>query len=71
MNARQSEFDFFSGLEGFNEIFSLNESIANSILGDTGVGGVLGFATDPERASESLEKSLGGVTGVPGRSNAV
>ena len=71
VQASQTQFDFFSGLEGFNEIFSLNESIANSILGDTGVGGVLGFAADPERLSEGLEKSLGGVTGVPSRSNAV
>jgi len=71
VQASQTQFDFFSGLEGFNEIFTLNESIANSILGDTGVGGVLGFTTDPERAAESFEKSLGAVTGVPSRSNAV
>lgn len=71
--ARQNEtqFDFFSGLEGFNEIFSLNESIANSILGDTGVGGVLGFSTDPQRAEENLEKSLGSITGIPSRSSAI
>lgn len=71
VNARQSEFDFFSGLQGFDEIFSLNESISNSILGDAGTGGILGFAGDPERAAENLEKSLGSVTGVPSRSNAV
>ena len=71
VKANETQFDFFSGLEGFNEIFSLNESIANSIIGDTGVGGVLGFATSPERLSEGIEKSLGNITGVPSRSNAV
>jgi hypothetical protein len=71
VKANETQFDFFSGLEGFSEIFSLNESISNSILGDSGVGGVLGFAANTERTSEGLEKSLGQITGVPSRSNAV
>lgn len=71
VQASQTQFDFLSGLEGFKEIFSINESISNSILGDSGIGGVLGFVANTERTSEGLEKSLGRVTGVPSRSNAV
>jgi len=71
VQASQTQFDFLSGLEGFNEVFSINESISNSILGDSGIGGVLGFVANTERTSKGLEKSLGNVTGIPSRSNAV
>lgn len=71
LQLKQQQFDFYRGLEGFDEVVSLNESITNSILGDTGIGGILGWTTDPERAKESLESSIEKVTGIPSRSNAV
>lgn len=71
MKLKEQQFDFYRGLEGFDEVVSLNESLANSILGDSGFGGILGFSTDPERAKESLEASLEKATGIPSRSNTV
>lgn len=68
---KEQQFDFYRNLEGFDEVIALNESIANSILGDSGVGGVLGWTMDPEHAKESLESSLEKVTGIPSRNNAV
>jgi hypothetical protein len=41
----------------------INKELSNSILGDSGVGGVLSFMGG-DKAQESLEKSLTEVTGV-------
>ena len=68
---KEQEFDFYSGLPGFNEVMTVNESIANSILGDTGVGGIFGWMGDTGKQQENLEKSLFAATGVPSRSNSV
>jgi hypothetical protein len=71
MKLQERQFEFYKGLEGFNEIVSLNESLSNSILGDSGFGGILGFSGDPEKAKESLEASLSKATGIPSRSNTI
>lgn len=63
--ARERDLDFYRGLEGFNEVLTINETIANSLLGDSGIGGILGFVTNPEKAKESLTGSLSKATGVP------
>lgn len=63
--ARERDLDFYRGLEGFNEVLTINESLANSMLGDSGIGGILGFVTNPEKARESLEESLSKATGIP------
>lgn len=63
--ARERDLEFYKGLEGFNEVMTINETIANSLLGDSGIGGILGFVTNPEKAKESLEESLSKATGIP------
>lgn len=63
--ARERDFEFYKGLEGFNEVMTINETITNSLLGDSGIGGILGFVTNPEKARESLEESLSKATGIP------
>lgn len=63
--AKERDLDFYRGLEGFNEVLTINETIANSLLGDSGIGGILGFVTNPEKAKESLTESLSRATGVP------
>ncbi len=68
---QEQQYDFYKGLPGLNEIMTINESISNSILGDTGVGGVFGWMGDNEKTQKNLEKSLFSATGVPSRSNAV
>lgn len=71
--AKQKEqaFDMFRNLPGFDEVVTINESLANSLLGDSGIGGVLGWVSDPEDVQKGLEKSLERATGIPSRSNAV
>jgi hypothetical protein len=61
--AREQEISMFKGLGTFNEIVDINKELSNSILGDSGVGGVLSFMGGG-KAQESLEKSLTGMTGV-------
>lgn len=63
--ARERDLEFYKGLEGFDEVLTINETITNSLLGDSGIGGILGFVTNPEKAKESLEESLSKATGIP------
>jgi hypothetical protein len=64
--AKESMLDLMGGFSGFSEIMSINKELSNSILGDSGVGGILSF-TSKGNPEESLEKSLQNITGV--RSN--
>jgi hypothetical protein len=61
--AREQEMSMFKGFGAFSEISDINKELSNSILGDSGVGGVLSFMGG-NKAQESLEKSLTGITGV-------
>jgi hypothetical protein len=61
--AREQEISMFKGFGAFGEIVDINKELSNSILGDSGVGGILSF-TGGGKAQESLEKSLTGITGV-------
>jgi hypothetical protein len=61
--AREQEISMFKGFGAFGEIVDINKELTNSILGDTGVGGVLSFMGGG-KAQESLEKSLTKITGV-------
>jgi len=54
---------YIKDFPGVSEVFNLNQTLTNSILGDTGVGGVLSFMGGG-KAEESLEDALQGVTGV-------
>lgn len=65
--AKEQMLDLLGGFGGFSEISDINKTLANSILGDSGVGGILAF-TSKGNAEESLEKSLQNITGI--RNNA-
>jgi len=51
------------GFGGFSEIANINEELSNSILGDSGVGGLLSF-TSGDKGKESLEQGLQNITGI-------
>ena len=68
---QESEYAFFNQFSQIGEITSINESIANSLLGDTGVGGLLGWSGDPNKIQEQFESTVSQVTGIPSRSNVV
>lgn len=64
--AKQKEqfLDFMGGLDGFSEVMDMGETMKNSIIGDTGIGGMKPFISGVGRMEESLEKgiqSLGGI----------
>lgn len=63
--AKQKEqmLGLIGGFGSFGEIANINKEISNMILGDSGVGGILSF-TGGNKAQESLEKSLQGISGV-------
>jgi len=65
---RESNLSLFQGLPGYDEILSVNETLANSLLGDTGVGGILSITQDPEKTQESLEKQISQFTGISSNS---
>ena len=66
---REEFLSTISGFSGFGEIMDVNSSLTNSILGDSGVGGIVSWLGGG-KAEESLEASLEKVTGV-NRNSAV
>jgi hypothetical protein len=72
-NAKQEEqqFETYSQLEGFKEVFSLSSDLTNSIMGDFSAGGMMGWMGGQEGAADKFKSALEKVTGVPSRSTAV
>jgi hypothetical protein len=60
---QEQTLSLMRGFSGFSEIMDINKTLTNSILGDSGVGGILSF-TSAGKAEESLTKSLQNITGV-------
>ena len=61
---KEQMLSVFRGIEGFSEIMDINKSLTNSILGDSGIGGVLSIMGNKEDVEKDLEKSLQGITGI-------
>ena len=59
----------YKGLGGFSEIMDINKQLSDSILGDSGVGGILSHMGSTTETEEDLEKKLENITGV--RNNVV
>lgn len=67
---REQELNIYKGLPGFNEIYGANSTIANSLIGDSGIGGYLSMAgVNVDRLTESLEDQLSGATGISNNSS--
>ena len=66
---REEFLSTISGFSGFGEIMDVNTSLTNSILGDSGVGGIVSWLGGG-KAEENLEESLEKVTGI-NRNSAV
>ena len=68
--ARERELNMYMGLPGFDEIYGANSTIANSLLGDSGIGGFLSMAgVNVDKMTESLEDDLSNVTGISNNSS--
>lgn len=61
--AKENMLSLIGGFGSFGEITNINKELTNSILGDTGVGGILSF-TSGGKAEEKLTKGLQNVTGI-------
>ncbi|MAN64585.1 MAG: hypothetical protein CMI60_21860 [Parvibaculum sp.] len=67
---RERELDIYRGLPGFDEIYGANSSIANSLIGDSGIGGYLSMGGyNVDQMTESLENQLSGATGISNNSS--
>jgi len=62
--AKEGELAMYRNFGQFNEVLNINETLSNSILGDSGIGGYLAITGDDEFSEEKLEKSLSNITGV-------
>jgi hypothetical protein len=60
---KEQALSLLGGFGGFSEVMDINKELTNSIMGDSGVGGMLSFMSGG-KAEESLEKSLQNITGV-------
>lgn len=68
----EKALDLYKNLPGFNEIYSANSSLANSLLGDSGIGGYLSMlGKDTEAIQEDLEEQFAGVTGIPSNNSTI
>ena len=63
VKVKEQTISMMRGFSGFSEIADINKTLTNTILGDSGVGGILSF-TSAGKAEESLNKSLQNITGV-------
>ena len=69
---QNSALELYKNLPGFNEIYSANESLSQSILGDSGIGGYLAMlGKDTDEMADSLEEQLSSATGIPSSNSAV
>jgi len=65
---KESNLAVMKNLPGYDEILSINSTLSNSILGDTGLGGLLSLTGDKGRVKSDLEKSVEKITGVSSNS---
>ena len=64
--AKERELDVFRNLPGFSEVYGASQSLADSLLGDSGIGGYLGMlGVNVEEYTNSLKEGLDDVTGIP------
>ena len=63
---KEYEFNLLKGMPGLNEIFGMNESLSNSLLGDSGLGGYLSMmgGGSKEDIEKTFTENLGLTTGI-------
>lgn len=66
---KESNLTLLGNLPGYSEIMDINSTLANSIIGDTGIGGMLSLMGGSGRDYEKgIEAELGKITGVSSNS---
>ena len=66
VKSQELQWDLYRNLDGFTEIMDLNKTLANSIIGDSGIGGYLAKSANKTEAelTADLETQLEKVTGL-------
>jgi hypothetical protein len=59
---KESQYDFYAGMPGFDEILNFRSTLSNSLLGDSGIGGYLAM-TGQGDAVKKLEKGVESLLG--------
>ena len=59
---QESKYDMYAGMPGFDEITNFKSTLSNSLLGDTGIGGMLSLTGQGE-AAKQLEKGVQSLLG--------
>jgi len=67
---QEQNLNLYKGLPGFEEIFGLSSTLSESILGDSGIGGYMGFVGGGEYA-DNLEQAIQQAAGLGLSSNSV
>lgn len=63
--SKTKNINLFKSLPGFSEIYGANKELANSILGDSGIGGYLNLmGKNTKQMQESLEGDFEKITGI-------
>ena len=65
---KEANISFLNQLPGYSEIMNINSTLANSIIGDSGIGGVLGITGGSKDYQKSLEGEISKLTGVSSNS---
>lgn len=66
--AKEADLSFMKSLPGYNEILEINTTLANSVLGDSGIGGMLSMVGGKTEYKNSLEKDIEKITGISSNS---
>ena len=62
---KEANLTMYTSLPGFSEIANSNESIVNSLLGDSGIGGIMALTgKDTRQTRKDLEKQVESLTGI-------
>lgn len=59
---KESQYDMYAGLPGFDEVANFKSTLSNSLLGDSGIGGYLAMTGQGE-AAKKLEKGVASLLG--------
>ena len=63
--SKTKNINLFKSLPGFSEIYGANKELANSILGDSGIGGYLNLmGKNTKQMQENLEQDFEKITGI-------
>lgn len=65
---KEANLSLMSGLPGYSEILNINSTLTNSIIGDSGIGGMLNLVGGGKEYEKQFKKDIEKITGVSSNS---